>query len=68
MKYDEIKKITTIADPNMSEKDIDFSLVIQKAILTGQCDKCKYLQRCENDELFNFPDDSWCVKNYKKGE
>lgn len=62
------EEIITFVDPNMSEKEIEFSLVIQKAIFTGQCDKCKYLTECENNQLFEFPKDSWCVQNYKKGE
>lgn len=63
-----IKEITTFANPNMSDEEIKFGLVIQKAILTGQCNECKYLTECENNPFFEFPKDSWCIRNYRKVE
>jgi predicted metal-binding protein len=36
------------------------------AVYTGACKSCKYLQQCEADDSFRFPDDAPCMK--KKAE
>lgn len=54
-------KIITMVQPNMSEKEIEKGFKIQKAILKGECNKCKYLKKCENG--INIENaDAWCNK------
>ncbi len=61
-------EVITMFSPNMSKEDINFGLIIQEAILTGKCEKCKYLKECENNKDFKFPDDSWCMIKFKESD
>lgn len=61
-KYDDYK-IITMVNPSISEKNIDLALLVQKAILTGKCNECKYLKECESNRDFKFPSDVRCIIN-----
>ena len=40
----------------------DEGAAVAKAVMTGKCNSCKYIHRCENDINFKFPDDAPCMK------
>lgn len=36
------------------------------AVCSGKCDKCKYLDECETNRSFKFPDDAACTIKKKE--
>ena len=37
-------------------------LAVSRAIVTGQCLQCGFLQKCSTDETFEFPVFAWCAQ------
>lgn len=56
-----MKNIVVFDRPYSKEK-IQEGIAVQKAVITGECNKCTYLKQCESDKSFEFPKDSACMK------
>lgn len=54
-----------IFDKTYSPDKIDEGLAVNWALLSGACNKCKYLKQCESGNSI-FPEDAPCMK--KKAE
>jgi len=55
-------KNIVIFDKPYSDEKIKEGLRIQQAVITGKCNKCGYLPRCETDSNFVFPKDAPCME------
>lgn len=56
----------TIFDrPYPADKQAE-GMAVQWAVVSGACDKCKYLKRCENDAAFVFPSAADCMVRKNK--
>ena len=42
------------------EKQLE-GIGVYLALMTGACNKCEHLKRCESDESFAFPADAACM-------
>ncbi|MBP3939477.1 MAG: hypothetical protein IK955_08705 [Clostridia bacterium] len=57
---------TVIFDKPYSADKIAEGRAIQWAVVSGACNKCDYLRRCESDVFFQFPQNAACM--IKKNE
>lgn len=55
-------KHITIFDKAYSKEKITEGLKVQMAVITGKCNTCEYLPRCETDSGFAFPKDAPCME------
>lgn len=37
-------------------------LAVSEAIVTGKCNECAFLKKCESDSNFQFPVFAWCYQ------
>lgn len=51
-----------IFDKQYSQEKIKEALGVNMAVITGACNKCPYLRKCESDNTFIFPKDAYCRK------
>ena len=56
-----VKHITIFDQSYPREKQAE-GLAISEAVLTGKCEKCPFLNKCERDRNFEFPIMAWCQK------
>ncbi len=56
-----MKNNTVIFDKPYSKEKIAEGLAVQRAVISGVCNMCKYLRQCENDDTFKFPKDAPCM-------
>lgn len=61
-----MKSNVVIFDKPYSEDKIAEGRAVQWAVVSGYCNKCKYLQQCESDNNFEFPQNAPCM--IKKSE
>lgn len=57
--------ITIFDRPYPADKQAE-GLAVQWAVMSGACDKCRSLKRCESDATFVFPSGAACM--VRKGE
>ncbi len=57
---------TVIFDKPYSADKVAEGRAVQWAVVSGACDKCDYLKKCETDNGFVFPKNSPCM--IKKAE
>lgn len=50
-----------VFDKPYSSDKIAEGRAIQWAVVSGACNKCDYLRRCENDVFFKFPQNAPCM-------
>ena len=61
-----MKNVIIFDQPYSQEKIKEAVGINLAAVLTGACDLCRYLPRCECDESFKFPKDAACMKGVQK--
>ena len=49
-------------EEKLAIKEHDEITAISIAIISGECNKCRYLKICESDRTFKFPDDAFCMR------
>jgi len=54
-------EFTTIFDKQYSDEKQAEGLGVGYAIMTGACEKCESLKRCESDDTFVFPESAPCM-------
>ena len=55
-----MKHVTIFDQPYPDDKQFE-GLGVSWAFVSGACNKCGYLKKCENDDSFVFPDDAPCM-------
>ena len=61
-----MKSNVVIFDKPYSEDKIAEGRAVQWAAVSGACNRCNHLQKCENDNNFEFPQNAPCM--IKKSE
>ena len=59
-----MKSNVVIFDKPYSEDKIAEGRAVQWAVVSGACNRCNHLQKCENDNNFEFPQNA---KNVSRG-
>ena len=52
--------VTIFDRPYPADKQAE-GMAVQWAVVSGACDKCQYLKRCESDAAFVFPAMAACM-------
>lgn len=55
-------KVIAVLDKNIPKGKMTEAMAIQRAVISGACNKCQHLKQCEKDETFKFPKDAECMK------
>lgn len=56
-----MKSNVVIFDKPYSEDKIAEGRAVQWAVVSGSCNKCKYLSQCESNNNFEFPKNAPCM-------
>ena len=56
-----MKSNVVVFDKLYSGEKIAEGRAVQWAVLSGACNKCKYLSQCESDNNFEFPQNAPCM-------
>ena len=64
--YKNRKTNIVIFDKPYSKEETAEGLAIQQAVITGECNMCKYKNECENNRNFVFPENAACMKRKQR--